>query len=78
MVQDDILDTHSVCMRCERKLTDPNSRRIGLGPVCRKKLLDALEVLKAHLQMQVSRKQVEMAQVQLKEAESNLLQARLM
>lgn len=29
---------YEYCMRCGKKLTDPKSKSLGLGPVCRKYL----------------------------------------
>jgi len=34
------------CMSCGKKLTNPESKRIGLGPICRKHLKTVLPACK--------------------------------
>ncbi len=36
-MSDDVIKLHVRCLRCNRKLKDPESMRRGLGPVCTKK-----------------------------------------
>ncbi len=44
------MDTHSLCNRCGRKLTDEMSRTHGMGPVCRRKHLEGLKRIREALQ----------------------------
>jgi len=38
MSTDDELESHDTCRRCHRGLTNPISRALGIGPVCRAKI----------------------------------------
>ena len=37
----ELSNTHTVCIRCGRKLRTPESRELGVGPTCYKKQSNA-------------------------------------